>query len=245
VLNLREVLEADVGLRIFQMDLPSKVAGLFAFTDSLGGCIAVNRKHPIERRRASLPHEYGHFLTSRYRPAITLEQRYERRPIGERFAEAFARAFLMPASGLRRRFLELERERSSGITHGDLCRLAHFYGVSVEAMIRRLEELRLIPAGTWDRLQLEGFRVREAQRLLGLAPLAADDEILPARFIALAVEAWQKGDLSEGQLARFLRSDRLSARERVHRLEETVAGDGDPNLPVDLGTPLVLRSASG
>lgn len=244
VLNLREVLEADVGLRVFQMDLPSKVAGLYAFTDSLGGCIAVNRKHPPERRRASLPHEYGHFLTSRYRPEITIEQRYERRPAAERFAETFARAFLMPSAGLRRRFLELERERSRGITHGDLCLLAHFYAVSVEAMIRRLEELRLVPAGTWDRLQLEGFRVREAQRLLGLAPLATDDEILPARFVALAVEAWQKGDLSEGQLARLLRTDRLSARERIRRLEEAPVGDGDPNEPIDLGAPLV-RSASG
>jgi Zn-dependent peptidase ImmA (M78 family)/DNA-binding XRE family transcriptional regulator len=245
LLNLRDLLEADVGLRIFQMDLPSKVAGLFAFTDSLGGCLAVNRNHPPERRRASLLHEYGHFLSSRYRPEIHLEQRYERRPAAERFAETFARAFLMPASGLRRRFLELERERSRGITYGDLCRLAHFYAVSVEAMIRRLEELRLVPAATWDRLQLEGFRVREAQRLLGLTPLATDDEILPARFVALAVEAWQEGHLSEGQLARVLRTDRLGARERVRRLGEAPAGDGDPDEPIDLGAPVVLRSASG
>src|SRR5215210_1822548 len=153
LVNLREVLESDVGLRIFQLELPSRVAGMFAFTESFGGCIATNLSHPPERRRASLAHEFGHFLTARFKSEITLEGRYERRPIGERFAESFSRAFLMPASGLRRRFLELERERSKGFTRGDLCRLAHFYAVSVEAMTRRLEELRLVPTGTWERLR--------------------------------------------------------------------------------------------
>ena len=103
----------------------------------------------------------GHLLTARRRPEITLEARYERRPAGERFAEAFARAFLIPASGLRRRFLDLERQRSHGVTQGDLYRLARFFGVSVEVMTHRLEELRLIPGGIWERLRKEGFRVHE------------------------------------------------------------------------------------
>lgn len=219
LLNLRDVLEADVGIRTFQMKLPSMVVGMFAITDAVGACITVNSSHPLEKRRASLAQEYGHFLTSRYRSEITLEQRYERRPAAERFAEAFARAFLVPAPGLRRRFLDLERARSKGVTHGDLCRLAHFFAVSVEMTTQRLEELRLIPTGTWDRLQLEGFRVREAQRFLGIEAPPPDDDVFPSRFVALAAEAWQRGDLSEGQVARILRTDRLGVRERVRELE--------------------------
>jgi Zn-dependent peptidase ImmA (M78 family)/DNA-binding XRE family transcriptional regulator len=244
LLNLRETLEADVGLRVFQMKLPSEVAGFFAFTDALGGCIAVNLLHPFERRRASLAQEYGHFLTSRYRSEVLLQQRYERRPTGERFSEAFARALLMPATGLRRRFLDLGRARPKGVTHGDLCRLAHVYAASVEAMTRRLEELRLIPAGTWDRLRLEGFAVRKAQELLGLEPLAPDDDLLLPRFVALAVEAWQRGELSEGQLARLLRSDRLGVRARVQQ-DRTAPGEGgEPEPTIDLAAPL-LRSVGG
>ena len=68
VLNLREALENDVGLRIFYVSLPSRVAGMLAYTDELGGCIAANARHPEERRRWTLAHEYGHFLTSRFRP---------------------------------------------------------------------------------------------------------------------------------------------------------------------------------
>jgi Zn-dependent peptidase ImmA (M78 family)/DNA-binding XRE family transcriptional regulator len=208
LVNLREVLEADVGLRIFQMDLPANLASMYVFTESLGGCIAVNLRHPPERRRVSLSRELGHFLTARYRPELTFDNRYERRPAGERFAEVFARAFLIPASGLRRRYLDLERERPRGVTHGDLYRLAHFFVVSVELMAQRLEELRLIPAGTWGRLRQVGFRVHEAQ-------LAPDQEPCPARYVALAAEAWRRAELSEGQLARFLRTDRIGAREKV------------------------------
>jgi Zn-dependent peptidase ImmA (M78 family) len=238
LVNLREILESDVGLRVFQMELPSNVAGMFAFAEPLGGCIAVNLHHPAERRRASLAHEYGHFLTARYSSEITFVNRYERRPAGERFAEAFARAFLLPAAGLRRRYLELERERARGITYGDLCRLANFYAVSMEAMTRRLEELRLIPAGTWDRLRQERFRVREAQQLLGLEPAHGDDEPFSPRYFALAVEAWQREELSEGQLARILRTDRLGARERIQRLAPDATEGSDPGESVDFGAPL-------
>lgn len=210
--ELRELLETEIGLRIFQPDLPSDVAGLFAYTQEHGGCIAVNRHHPPERRRQTLAHEYGHFLTRRLRPEVTLRKRYDRRPREERFAETFGRAFLMPAGGIRHRFIELKRERAGHPTHGDLCRLAHAYAVSVEAMARRLEELHLIPAGTWDRLRLTGFKPQEAQERLGLPPLSSGDEVVPPRFIFLTVEAWQDAELSEGQIARLLRMDRVAAR---------------------------------
>lgn len=238
LVNIRATLESDVGLRIFLLEeLPSEVAGMFAFTESFGGCIAVNASHPVERRRQSLVHEYGHFLTSRYQSEVLYSGRYKRRPAGERFAESFGRAFLMPSEGLRRRFLEMQRQRKSAPTFGDLCRLAHFYHVSVEAMTRRLEELRLIPAGVWHRLQQEGFRAEAARKHLGLEAYQDDEGLLPSRFVALAVESWQRGELSEGQLARILRTDRLGAREII---EELVRGNDEEGLvqPFDFAAPL-------
>ena len=244
LLNLRSMLESDVGLRVFQLELPSKVAGMFAFTESLGGCIAVNLRHPPERRRHSLGHEYGRFLTSRGRSEITLENRYLRVPANERFAEGFARAFLLPAAGLRQRYLALERERSRGITYGNLCRLAHFYAVSLEAMTQRLEELRLIPGGTWDRLRQERFSARGAPQLLRITSVWTDEDVLPPRYVALAVEAWQLGELSEGQLARFLRTDRLGAREAIQELERLGNDGRDPGESIDLSAPLFSAAGS-
>ena len=102
---LRILLENGIGLRIFYMELkPSgSLAGLYAYSPELGGCIAVNRQHPEERRRWTMVHEYGHFLADRQR-ADALPDRGSRRAEEERFADAFARNFLLPKNGVVRRF---------------------------------------------------------------------------------------------------------------------------------------------
>jgi Zn-dependent peptidase ImmA (M78 family) len=200
---------------------------MYAMTAAAGGCVAVNLNHSRERRREGMAHEYGHFLIARYRAEITVEGRYERRPAGERFAEAFARAFLLPAVGVRRRFLELARERSQGVTFGDLLRLAHLYSVSAETAASRLEELRLLPAGTCARL---GESFVQVPAVSPSKPgSASEDEPCSPRYVALAVEAWQQAELSEGQLARILRTDRLGAREKIELLDESI----------ELGAPLL------
>lgn len=223
ILDLRQMLETDVGLRIFYLILPSRVAAMFAYTSELGGCIAVNLNHPPERRRLSLAHDYAHFLTDRFRPEVALLQRYQRQPARERFAETFGRAFLLPRSGVARRFNELHRARSGKVTPVDLLTLANFFFVSVEAITCRLEELDLVPSGTWDRLAQLGFRVREAQALLDLPARVPTGAPLPTRYRLLAAEAFERGELSEGQLARFLRTDRVEARRQIARLEHRPA----------------------
>ena len=236
VLNLREVLESDAGLRIFYTGLPSSLAGIFAYTEDLGGCIAVNSRHPEERRRWSMAHEYGHFLTSRFRPELTALGRTGRSSASERFADAFGAALLMPSSGLRRRFYQISRAGDGVVTAAEICRLAHYYFVSVEAMMLRLEELRLIPGGAWERLRDRGFRVREAQEQLGLAPHPHDDAPLPLRYQFLAVQAHVEGEITEGELCRVLRQDRLSARETVQNLTHSfhLLHEGDlMSIPID------------
>ncbi len=218
LLNLRDAIENDVGLRVFFIELPSRVAGMFSYTDELGGCIAVNARHPQDRQRWSLAHEYGHFLTDRFRSEVSLLHGLGRSRAGERFADAFARCLLMPAAGLRRRFNERSRTISGRMTAAEICQLAHHYHVSVEAMMRRLEELRLLPGGTWELLRDRGFKVREAQRQLGLSPHPPDEQALPLRYQYLAALAYENGRLTEGELARYLRVDRVAARRSVQEL---------------------------
>lgn len=221
ILNLRDVLENDVGLRVFSIELPSRVAGIFGYTEELGGCIAINARHPQDRRRWSLAHEYGHFLTSRFRSEVSMLGRQGRPRAGERFADAFARCLLMPTASLRRRFNEVSRAASGKVTAAEICRLAHQYSVSVEAMMLRLEELRLLPGGTWELLRDRGFKVREAQRQLGLSPHPRDERDLPLRYQYLAALAYEKEKLTEGELARLLRVDRVAARRLVQDLAQS------------------------
>jgi Zn-dependent peptidase ImmA (M78 family) len=217
--NLRDRLETDVGLRIFYFKMPPKVSGIFAYNDVLGGCVGINANHPRDRRNWSLAHECGHFLTNRYRAEITFLTERKRQSAAERFADSFAENFLMPASGLNRRFTELYRSSASGqITLAQLCTLADLYQASVQALIIRLEKLRRLPAGTWDRLESEGFKPRRAQQLLGIDANPQEQYLLPRRYMNLAVMAYKEGLLSEGQLARYLRADRVSARILVEEL---------------------------
>jgi Zn-dependent peptidase ImmA (M78 family)/DNA-binding XRE family transcriptional regulator len=223
---LRDVLEQEVGLRIFFLELPHPFSAMYHYDQQLGGCIAINRAHPEERRRLSLVHDYGHFLVHRYRPEKLVEDQYQRKPESELFADAFALHFLMPASGLTRRFNDIKRTKEK-VTVLDLCKLAHYYGVSVQALTLWLEEIRLLRMGTWDILKDRGFKVREAQQQLELRPLPEQSGKVPKRYEYLALVALEKGLISEGQFAHFLRIDRLQARNEAHRLRQETVGELD------------------
>jgi Zn-dependent peptidase ImmA (M78 family)/transcriptional regulator with XRE-family HTH domain len=224
---LRDILEQDVGLRIFYLPLhPSKFSAIYLYTEQLGGCIAINSLHPEERRRWSLAHDYAHFLVHRYKPTVLIEEGYQRLPESERFADDFALYFLMPTAGLTRRFNDIRRMKGK-ITPADLCTLAHYYGVSVAAITLRLEDLNLLPTGIWDKLREGGFKVREAQRQLGLGAIPARDEKLPIRYQYLAVDAFDQALISEGQFAKFLGVDRLEARRVAEILRQHTQGVTD------------------
>jgi Zn-dependent peptidase ImmA (M78 family)/DNA-binding XRE family transcriptional regulator len=242
--NLRDRLENDVGLRVFYLAMPPRIAGMFAYNDEIGGAISINLNHPRDRRQWSLAHEYGHFLTTRYQPEITVLHEKRRTSFRERVADSFAAAFLMPASGLNRRFTDLNRASEKGITLAHICSLADLYQVSVQALILRLEDLRRLSIGTWERLAIEGFKVQQAEKLLSIDANPPLREHLPRRYVDLAIQAYRKGYLSEGQLSRFLRTDRVSARMEVEEFNRRIHREQDgefPGLDLDLALPLPGR----
>jgi Zn-dependent peptidase ImmA (M78 family)/transcriptional regulator with XRE-family HTH domain len=212
VINLRNTLEWDVGLRIFYGALPSAISGMYAYTANLGCCILVNRKHPPERRRVSMLHEYGHLIVDRYKPGIDYLTITGRKPANERFAESFALNFLMPASSVRQRFHDIVTT-SGNFLVADLRRLSHFYFVSVEAMALRLEQLGLIQKGSWQFLKESKFAPRQAAELLGLQPQPVNDFPFPERYKYLAIAAYERGEIGDSDLAHYLRCDIVKARE--------------------------------
>ena len=229
VLELRKLLEADVGLRIFSLDLPAGVAGLYISSSALGACVAMNANHSFERQRWSLAHQFAYFLAHRSQPEVTLRGNRRRTSAKQRFAEAFAENFLMPAAGLKRRFHMMSQARASGPTPTDLHQLADLFQVSYEAMARRLKSIGLIRRNAWEDL-LDAGALVDAPRWPTPASQPADTEPLPLRFRYLAVEAWTEGEISEGQAARLLRVDRTTARliaaQLSHRVLEEAGSQG-------------------
>ncbi|HQU42832.1 MAG TPA: ImmA/IrrE family metallo-endopeptidase [Pirellulales bacterium] len=212
-MNLRAMLEWDVGLRIFYLDLPSAVAGMYAYHAELGACLVVNHKHPPERRRVSMLHQYASMLVDRFKPHIAALARPTRKPASERFADAFALAFLLPATSIRQRFHNIVTS-TNDFQVADLRRLAHFYFVSVESMAQRLEQLGLIAKGSWERISGANFAPREAAES-GLRPQPINDQLYPERYQFLAVSAYERDEIGETNLAHFLRCDIVTAREIV------------------------------
>ncbi|GCE15115.1 helix-turn-helix domain-containing protein [Tengunoibacter tsumagoiensis] len=215
---LRDILEQDVGIRIFYYPLPPKFSAIYLFEEQVGGCIAINSNHPEERRRWSLAHDYGHFLIHRTKPIVTSEDGYQRKPESERVADEFAGYFLLPTSGVTRRFNDIRRAKKA-VTPADLCTLADYYGVSVEAMTRRLEDLKLLSSGIWEKLQARGFKVREMQKQLGINFREDQIQKLPKRYQYLALDAFEQNLMSEGMLAQFLDIDLLDTRALVESMK--------------------------
>jgi Zn-dependent peptidase ImmA (M78 family)/DNA-binding XRE family transcriptional regulator len=215
VKELRRLLEWDAGLRIFCWPLPSAIAGMYASAADVGCCIMINCKHPPERRRATMLHEYGHLIVDRYKPGIDYLSVSGRKPTNERFAEAFALSFLMPVTSVRQRFHEIVTTNND-FQVADLCRLSHFFFVSVEAMALRLEQLGLIAKGSWALIKESRFAPRQAAALLNLPARREPPDYYPERYKFLAVHAFEHEKISQEQLTHFLRCDPVTAREVVN-----------------------------
>ena len=210
---LRDVLEQEVGLRIYCLPIkPSKYSAIYVYSDRIGACIAVNSQHPVERMRMSLAHDYGHFLTFREMPKVYSEEYGPRRSRREILAEQFAIHFLMPASGIFRHFASLQSGKGK-VTPYDVVEMANYFGVSFQALLYRLESLKLIASGMHDYLRAKGFKVRDAQRHLSIARNTVSIPRLPLRHQLLAIEAYRKGMLGESELSVLFEVDRSRARE--------------------------------
>ena len=236
VRDIISILELDLGVRVYVRRVDSRISGLFAYDEELGACMLLNANHPRERRAQSGAHELGHLVSTR-RKAEILHIGEEGNSREERYANAFGRAFLTPARPVMQRFREITAG-ASYFTRRHVILLAYAFGVSREAMVRRLEELALTKSGTWDWFVTHGgITDAQAQQVLGDLPprdTCKQDADRPTtlRLNLLAAEAWHQGLLSEGQLARLLHLDRLSLREILDNVEiEGGEADEMPKLP--------------
>ncbi|MBV7336956.1 helix-turn-helix domain-containing protein [Chloroflexi bacterium TSY] len=227
---LRALLEESAGLRIFYLPLhnSNKFSEIYFFDQTLGGCIAINLKHVSSpgRCRWSLAHAYSHFLAHRNAPLASVNTNSNsRKPESEYFADSFAEYFLMPASSLTQCFNEIYQTKEK-VTPADLVQIANDYGISFEALVRRLEGMKLVPKGIYDRLKKRGFQPEKAKEKLGLTDFPEPREMLPERYVELAMQAYDEEKSTESQLANFLQVDRLDAREQYVKWEEKAEQTG-------------------
>jgi Zn-dependent peptidase ImmA (M78 family)/DNA-binding XRE family transcriptional regulator len=215
--DLISLLELELGLRIFFRPLPPQIAGLYAYDAVIGACVLINANHHWKRRVQTAIHETGHFVSDRSHADI-LEEEEVSLSIEERFAKRFGSAFLMPASGVRARFDQIVGSENRFDVR-ELILLAHQFGVATEAMCRRLEELTLLPQGTWDSIRDRGFASDLERSVIGEVSVQLKPPLIPPRLAYLASIALDRELLSEGQLCDLLAVDRLELREALKPFE--------------------------
>jgi Zn-dependent peptidase ImmA (M78 family)/DNA-binding XRE family transcriptional regulator len=149
--------------------LRSDMAGFFMRDPSIGLVVIVNNSHQQPRKRFSYAHEYGHALMDRER-RVQVTNTANSGDLVEKRANAFAAAFLLPASGVEHFLAGADKGRatrqqqfvydvasngrfdvesraapnSQKITFQDVASLAISYGVSYEAATYHLNSLRYI-----------------------------------------------------------------------------------------------------
>lgn len=215
IVDIVSLLEGELGVRVFVRPLAARISGLFVYDDEIGACVLLNQNHPRERRAVTASHEFAHLLSARREPDVVETNEGPRSRI-ERFATAFGLAFLMPAPALRSRFREYQANEGR-FSPRHLVLMAHTWHVSPEAMCRRLEDLKLLPDGTWESLRSRGFSGQQVQDVLG-DKRREDDMVVPPRLWSLAAEAYHRELLSEGQLAELLRMSRGEIRQMLDLL---------------------------
>lgn len=235
VYDIVSLLELQLGVRVFVRRLPAKVSGLYAYDEAAGPCVLLNGAHPRERRAQTGAHELGHLVSTRRAPDALYDGSPETSR-EERYANAFARAFLTPARAVMAMFRDVTAG-SSQLTRRHVIVLAHAFGVAREAMVRRLEELSLTKVGTWDWFEHNGGITNDqARQVLGEAWGADARQADAARPVSLrlgmlAREAWRQNLLSEGQLAGLLQLDRVEIRELIDAFEDEEVDDA-PSRPL-------------
>ena len=223
VTDIITLLELELGVRVYIRKFDGRISGLFIYDDALGACMLLNAKHPKERRTLTAAHEMAHLISTR-REAELLKERNNENSREERYATVFARAFLTPARSVMQKFKEVTAG-SEKLTRRHVIILAHYFAVSREAMVRRLEELGLTKPGTWDWFEsYGGITDDQARQVLGDlvgvdTPKAEAEQPTTLRLTLLAEEAFRRGLMSEGQLARMLQLDRVEIRKMFDGLE--------------------------
>ncbi len=215
--DIMSIIELDLGIRLYVKKLNSKISGLFAYEKSLGACILLNGNHRKDRRTHTAAHELGHFISTRNKPEVYFEDdTFSSRE--EKYADAFARSFLMPSRAILKKFQDVTAG-ASNFTRRHIIIIAHTFGVSRQSVVYRLEELKAVRKGTWQWFYNNGgITDKQVIEVLGdRAPNNRDqskaEQPTTFRLNSLICQAWQEEILSEGQLTTLVGINRHELRE--------------------------------
>ena len=149
--------------------------------------IVVNRRHGGERQRFTIAHELGHMV-------LDVAQNVD----GEKAAQRFAGAFLMPAETLQAKI----GAHRKAVSWDELFDLKRIFGVSVQALVYRCREIGIFSNALFRQF-FEEFTRRGWRHPPFQEPNAMKREE-PRRFRRLCFRALSEDAISEAKAAELL-----------------------------------------
>lgn len=224
--DICDLLETKRGIKIFHLpDDPDGFSGAFACDQELGACFLVNSRQPPRRRTFTVAHEYAHCIAHRDQLAhIDVSPAFQTKSPHERFADAFAAAFLMPRPTVNEMLAQLVSPQRPLLSAEVLIQLAMYFGVSFEATGWRLVSLRKLSLSRWSDLLNQQVPSSPTARLLGYYNEQDSPDILPRHYKYLAYEAYNTKLISFERLAELLQRNYYELREEFD--QESQEGDG-------------------
>jgi Zn-dependent peptidase ImmA (M78 family)/transcriptional regulator with XRE-family HTH domain len=235
---LVEAIENRLGVDVWIAEHSNDSLAGAAITDAAFPLIFVNADQRSPRALFTLAHELGHLL-SRHGDSIAVDDDLNGADPGERVANAFAAAFLMPEEDV------IKAIEVHGRTAESLARMIRDFGVSFETLIYRLHNLQIIDARGRDSLRSLGW-----QGLLSLLKASdvenADIDLRkslvtrlgtrpeqrpPVWLLARAIEGFERGVVSIRPLAALIDADPddlLEHLDSVMRAEDIIRDDYRP-----------------
>jgi Zn-dependent peptidase ImmA (M78 family)/transcriptional regulator with XRE-family HTH domain len=204
-LNLLNVLENKLRFKILHMPLEDGVSGASVVDNTLGVGILINANDVPWRRNFDLAHELFHIITwNVFSPEEIGNGATKTRP--EQFADIFASNLLLPEAHLLDALKETTTDNK--VRPVDIIELAKNFGVSTEAILWRLVNLKILKK-TQTQKVLSNPNFRDLDRNMRLSLHAKDRHSkFPSRFISLACRCLMEGKISRGTFAEYLEIDR-------------------------------------
>lgn len=198
----------DAGVLVLLKRMPwSDCRGLSLWEPGLVPTIVVNSEDTVTARSFTLFHEYAHLLLRKSGVCLTEPSQTVRGQI-ERWCNAFAAAFLVPAR---------ELQQAAEVWYPDIQaddwqmkhvqRLANLFRVSRYVMARRLKELRFTNFYDWNVSELRRFDKKPERRKSkpgGVRPEVKRLSEVGTGVAFVVIEAWKGNVTDAGELADVL-----------------------------------------
>ena len=203
--NLLYVLENKLRFKILHIPLGDGVSGASIVDNTLGVGILINASDAPWRRNFDLAHELFHVITwNVFSPEEIGNGTKKTRP--EQYADIFASSLLLPEAHILDTLKETITDNEIRII--DIIEVAKDFGVSTEAVLWRLVNLKILKKSQAQKV-LDNPEFRDLDHNMRRKLYNKDrPSKFPSRFISLACRCLMEGKISRGIFAEYLEIDR-------------------------------------